>query len=601
MKYGLRIGYDIPSSTLPSLIVDVDSVIENEVDLESWTTESGGFEVKLPVNYVINNVKRPMLGIEITDGEIEVELALDFKMDESIAYVDSDNYAILNDYYTNYPESLVPLYIKSEKYVIIEINFYSDKALYGAVLEPWDTVLHRYQNYPRLNEVGAIASSYPITYVGRRVNLLDIISNKVVFEGVISEDPVLDGNFITFPVKSAIDALDMEIVNDVKEEADQEEVTFRDMLFPLEDTDRTGSIRTEFVYLPNLQMDPSLRYIDSTFKLGSFKSFKEILDLFCKINQVFLSFDSVEGVGGAQKSQYTFKSLQSINKQLDDGIETKTISSIKDIKRNIKCEKYNGVASVELEIGGQKTIVNNNLIMGVGAGSSLELKIPDTLVFKEDNVVRTFVFSDWIDKFFQTFGRIYQKITVPSSGSHATKFFQVGMVYKISDLADYRTFTSRDLIENESDLCFCLSITKDEVTFLHLRNYTSYPIPPSFIGTVSNIMGQINYYRGFEGYNYYDPVFCMKYPSNYSGLNQLEFPDSELKYFKGGYKVSITSIDKYPQTTVTSVIRSVSSALLTLIHDLSSSFTPGEQVLVTYANISNHAAGSDQSKWLYLL
>lgn len=593
----MYIAYDVPLHGDP-IVVDIDSVIENTINLESWEVESGGFEVTLPLYRINSNNERVMLFSDgLDENSFEITSLLDVDMYNKKLYFDFNDYSKLNTYYSDGGRHL---YIKSEKVSITEPALDSTTGLYYTEIGVWDSnwMTKRNTNYPRLGDNKYTFSNYPITYVGRTVALYDTIdTNKIVFMGEIAEEPTLEGNLISLSIKSKLDQLDSPILNDIEEEDQQQTLTFRTALRPDSDLEFSSKIRTEFALIPGLVLDDSLSYLDSEFKLGSFKTFKEIFTFFCQINQVFpyMSYSSHGPV-------VRLKGLRGINKQLIGNIESRTIASIKSVEENIKVEKYNGVSSVTVKTDNGSVIARNTLSTVTKLDYDMEVEIPKNIIFKNENRETSFIANEWINNLFATFGRIYQKITIPTLGSFASKYYTAGEIYNITDLGNYRTFTTKAVAESISNYAMCISITNDAVELLHIRDYFQYPISPSFMGKVhATASTRIEYYRGFTAPTYYDMNFTIMYPDYFVILKELEMTDSGIKYYKVGYRIRLRSVEdpsKVGDYTISFI--SSSSDFMQFTTSLYTTFDPEELVMVEYPNESELTAGSDQLKWLYL-
>lgn len=596
MRYYLTMAYSIFDQE--NYIINIDSVIENGIDFEKWENTSGGFEFQLPVKRIgSDNIATYVAGNPLSEDDIEFEIAEDLNMQDLIMWLDAENRSILQPYFD--ASVLCRIYIKSEMFFVASITYNSSKDLYECQLE-WgqnDEMPIRWTNYPKTSSSSYVATSYPSTYIGRRVILRNTGDRKVAFVGRIAEEPTLKGNMMAFKVKSELDALDIPIQTETDERLEQQEATFRQILFPSTVLNDAKELRTEFGVLRGLELQQNLDYVDSTFRMGDFKTFREVLQLFCQLNQVFLQLDSFfgsTGTGDRYLPRWTFKKFAFSNKQLQDSIETRTIAKIKNVNEKISCEFYNGVGSVTIKAGKGEVTANNTRGNNIRKNSTLTITIPEGVVLKDGGTERSLSAKTWFASFFQTFGRVYQKITIPSLGTLAGKFWEAGKLYYVSDLHQYRTLVSSSVSESESNLCYCTGVYRDRLELLHLRDFLQYPIPPCFVAEVG--LSVINYDSGFEGYAF-DIISTLKYPSNFSDLDELQMPDSDYYYYKTGDKITLRAVTN-PTTKLDATIVSVGSSWLEITPLATTVFTADDLVTVEYGNKDD--VTGEQLQWLFI-
>lgn len=594
MRYYLSMAYSIFAGE--NYVVNIDSVIENAIDFEKWDVSSGGFEFSVPVK-TADYVSRYRAGEPLSETDIEFEIAEDINMQDLYMWIDADNYAILQPYFASTTPTRI--WIKSEMFLINSIEYDTDKGLYRCDLSIGqnDEMPLRYVNYPKLSSASYTATSYPATYIGRRVILRNTGDQKVAFVGRVSEEPTLKGNMMYFKVKSEIDALEMPIQNEESERLEQQEATFRQILFPKTVLEQSAALRTEFATLQGLELDPALDYVDTTFRLGDFKNFREVLQLFCQLNQVFLQLYSIfgdTGTGERWLPRWRFAKFAFSNRQLQSTIESKQIAKIKDVAQKISCEFYNGVGNVTIKAGKGEVTATNTVGNTLRKNGTLTITIPEGVVLKDNNTERGLNAKNWFASFFQSFGRVYQKITVPCLGTLAAKYFTPGQLYYITDLHQFRTLVSTGVAENVSNLCYCTGVYRDRLELLHLKNFLQYPIPPCFVAEVG--LSVIEYDSGFEGYTT-DIISTLKYPSNYSYLYELQMPDSLYYYYKVGDKLTLRAVTD-PLTKLDATIVEVGQSWIEITPLATTVFTAGDLVTVEYGKKAD--LSGEQLQWLFI-
>lgn len=583
MKYYIRIaGFD--EFYIYNIKIDIEKLFEAKLDFSSWSYEVGGFDFTIPKSFrnSAGDIVKLIPDFYQSD-DIVIMTSRDFNIDrnDTRIFVQDNTNAVLGNYY----------WIATERIKItgkgnISLNQYID-----VERGKYDTIPQSYYNNVGEHIYNSnTITKYPKTLVGQLVFIYKYgnSGSGLVKIGIINDELEFSNGNFDIKCGDLIESLDIPIptlisVGSVKWKSDR--IPFSYATYP-----RIGLTLLKWAgYLPAifhyLQLPEFLNATGSDyFNIGVFTTFKDYIEFQCKLNFVFLVFDSSLGL-------YSFKQINFLSNQFP--ITEVNIKDYIDKTTRPLVTTFKGISKAIIETSSLKIEFRNPLSLSLGLNKEFNFKLPDGIFMEEK-----FNPNSHIQILFALFGIIYGKIKV-TSHIFLSDSIIVGNVYRLSDLKDSSLIF--DTLQNVSDLCYCISKDNDDIEFIIIKDQIEDPLCPSLA------MEVLTYDSGSKiatlQVTQTIKADILNRCSDDFDIDNFDFkdfiqPDSRYSYFDVGYSVFIreTTTSVYCFGAVTDLTLDV---MTVLIDNSSNEPVIGDTYIVSYG-LFDSGLPTNQKHWAYL-